>query len=1379
MSFSSLCWRNVIFGLVVTFIISCRGDIRFRAQHHNARVYEKAPVGTYVTTVHTYDALEGALQDVRYNLLPVKDSAYFLLESTSGNISTKKAIDRKANESYQIIVAALHQGDSKLQPIKVDVTVYNTFTPKFDQASYRAEIHANVTIGTSVLRVEAHDSDPLDYNAEIYYSMERTEDSSYFILNEQTGNIFVRKKFKDKHGKLVFRVFAEDGGSPKRASDAQVEVTVKTISEPLMVQVNHTTETSVEICWRRPHYGHVTGYLIKYRESDQLDRIPSLVNLTTNASTKCTILENVSPWTDYQFRLYAWNTNETGLGSDIVHFGTRPNYCLGNICKSGDCETTKQHPGYICHCHQGYYGSTCENFDPCFSKPCENYGVCRNISRNMYECSCLNGFSGLTCNIFNPCAIRPSPCMNGGRCESRTSHTYHCICPLGYYGKMCQYFNPCFSSPCLNGVCHNISEVIFKCRCNPGYSGDLCETDVDECSAYPCQNGGTCKDGINSFRCFCKPGYRGKKCQITVRCRSEETTSDKGSDKGVFRWNETPHGETDYVSCPYGVVTYSPINKATRKCLLLNNGTVAWGETIDFNCREKGYQEAENITGELQLLTEDPNSLNAEKLANATKKIQEIVKYSYKDIAIAQSMFSVISNMLAVNQSVLDAADHDGITTGKLLTVIDDFVSNVELDERNNVSLETENIAVKAIKWKKNTPTRQVTFTPSYQTTIRRKEIRERRAPSGGADDNDSGKAAGSITLPTEAIIAARKQTSGDLRFKFIAYKNDKFFRQRRNCASREHCGQSELLQERYVIQASINNLQLSNLSEPVEYSLPSPSHIPVLCVYWKEEEQEWSTEGLWVNQTDNLTLCFSTHLTAFSILLDPDPEPIAESHQQALSLISYIGSGLSLLGLLLTIITYSLFRCLNRDHSGKILLNLCISMFLMNFAFLSNSIPFFRKELCTGSAILIHYFVLTTLSWMCIEAINIYQLLIHVFASAETRFMLKRFFAAWGIPLIIVGVTAGIDLKYYKNPNEYCMLSPANPYVYYISLLGPSCAILLINCTVFVMVSRVLFTPRMNTKPGIVQKKGTVTTAQIRGAFTVMVLLGITWVFGALAVKQLKLVFQYVFCIANSLQGLLIFIVRCLLFPEARCAWKQLLLTGTLKRHRGVPPGGSWYANSNSSQKQNGSTSTRVHSGNSDNAGTSVFNTNFWNSQKHESRTLPFPSKNSNQQNERKRRSSSNAAGVYGTTTYPRNSRELPPPLNDPTIVYIDEEDHEKTVEASHPSDVYKSLLDRPDYFSQELEKRNTLQRTVTTFLTGREGQRDTPTSSLLAESPHTEQSSMGESPIPPDQIEGRKDKKKKLSFATKEESPIKTNDELKQKVQPRMDSTEDRTEL
>ena len=49
----------------------------------------------------------------------------------------------------------------------------------------------------------------------------------------------------------------------------------------------------------------------------------------------------------------------------------------------------------------------------------------------------------------------------------------------------------------------------FLCVCPPGYEGDLCEVDFNECASGPCVSGATCEDRVDEFLCRCLPGYEG------------------------------------------------------------------------------------------------------------------------------------------------------------------------------------------------------------------------------------------------------------------------------------------------------------------------------------------------------------------------------------------------------------------------------------------------------------------------------------------------------------------------------------------------------------------------------------------------------------------------------------------------------------------------------------------------------------------------------------------------------------------------------------------------------------------------------------------------------------------------------------------------------
>lgn len=149
----------------------------------------------------------------------------------------------------------------------------------------------------------------------------------------------------------------------------------------------------------------------------------------------------------------------------------------------------------------------------------------------------------------------------------------------------------------------------------------------------------------------------------------------------------------------------------------------------------------------------------------------------------------------------------------------------------------------------------------------------------------------------------------------------------------------------------------------------------------------------------------------------------------------------------------------------------------------------------------------------------------------------------------MVVITSAALHLDHYRDPSgETCgQMSEVHPIIYYGAFFGPVCFILVVNTAVFVMVLRIILqqgkrgravgkvAAAAETANGNGGTNRPVIMGQLRGAVTVMALLGVTWIAGALAIGPIKILMSYVFCICNSLQGFVIFIVRVVQYPEAR----------------------------------------------------------------------------------------------------------------------------------------------------------------------------------------------------------------------------------------------------
>uniref|UniRef100_A0A3Q2XA83 Crumbs cell polarity complex component 2 n=1 Tax=Hippocampus comes TaxID=109280 RepID=A0A3Q2XA83_HIPCM len=104
------------------------------------------------------------------------------------------------------------------------------------------------------------------------------------------------------------------------------------------------------------------------------------------------------------------------------------------------------------------------------------------------------------------------PCFNEGVCQDHFNE-FNCSCNPGWEGELCEAeINECSSGPCVYGTCEDLL-ADYQCDCEPGYIGRNCQEEVDNCLEFSCLNEGTCVETKATHTCVCPSGYVGKRCQ--------------------------------------------------------------------------------------------------------------------------------------------------------------------------------------------------------------------------------------------------------------------------------------------------------------------------------------------------------------------------------------------------------------------------------------------------------------------------------------------------------------------------------------------------------------------------------------------------------------------------------------------------------------------------------------------------------------------------------------------------------------------------------------------------------------------------------------------------------------------------------------------------
>eukprot|EP00063_Salmo_salar_P007260 XP_013982095.1 PREDICTED: G-protein coupled receptor 64-like [Salmo salar] len=299
-----------------------------------------------------------------------------------------------------------------------------------------------------------------------------------------------------------------------------------------------------------------------------------------------------------------------------------------------------------------------------------------------------------------------------------------------------------------------------------------------------------------------------------------------------------------------------------------------------------------------------------------------------------------------------------------------------------------------------------------------------------------------------------------------------------------------------------------------------------------------WKTDGCVTKINDSVVECICNHATPFAVLLIADLS-IGSVHWRVLSYISYIGCGLSAFFSAISFLTYVITTNSRGDNANSIHVSLSGALFLLNTSFLLNEwvANLGIRGVCIFIAAAIHYSLLSCFTWMAIEAVHLYLLLVKVFNTYYRHYIAKLSVIGWGVPGIIVGVSLAVkDIKplygptkitmaYTNQTNTICWIMDV-PFFYGMNL-AYFALIFVFNSGILLMVTTQICQLQCygsKGKPG----KASLAWKDICTVLGLTCLLGITWGLAFFSYGYVNLPILYLFSIFNSLQGFFIFLWIC-----------------------------------------------------------------------------------------------------------------------------------------------------------------------------------------------------------------------------------------------------------
>ncbi|XP_071042770.1 adhesion G protein-coupled receptor L2 isoform X1 [Parasteatoda tepidariorum] len=330
-------------------------------------------------------------------------------------------------------------------------------------------------------------------------------------------------------------------------------------------------------------------------------------------------------------------------------------------------------------------------------------------------------------------------------------------------------------------------------------------------------------------------------------------------------------------------------------------------------------------------------------------------------------------------------------------------------------------------------------------------------------------------------------------------------------------------------------------------YHDPRPENARPLCVFLNYTNKDrnsrygiWDISGCDVdNGTNdpNFTICVCNHMTNFAVLMDFTNHEYSEEEESALKCLSLICLGLSTVALVLTIIVYGTIKSLH-NRRNTITLNLAICLLAICILVQTGLKRTNKRQTvaCMVVSALLQYFVLSSFFWMLLEGVLLYKMVILVFETRRTRPIIL-YAIAYGIPFVIVPLSS-VTHPDLLIRDDNCWISHEKGMIW--SVLGPILLVIVVNLIIFCLTLHATTKlQKIKQQSESLEEKKKNLLKRCKGMFSLMVLLGFTWITGFLKVPD-AVVSDYLFVILSGLQGVFLFLTQIIYNDQVR---QQLFL--------------------------------------------------------------------------------------------------------------------------------------------------------------------------------------------------------------------------------------------